>query len=170
MALDPKMVEEAVKKLEVLSTKLPKPAGDLLDDLSKKIKQPKAHIFGGALAVLALIIFYLTPNTVLFDLVGGAYPVYASLKMLSAKTFETEAALWTTYWILFTIIRSLSCILDSFLGMLPFGSLVKMVAVVYLYKGFGGEPGAKLFLEKVLEPKVFPLLQTAAAAEAPKAK
>jgi len=157
-------------QLEELMKKLPKQADTVLDDLTKKTKQPKVHIFGGGLAILSALIVFMIPQCVLFDLVAGVYPAYASLKMIAGATYSAEGDLWTTYWVLFFLIRALSPLLDIFLSFLPFYNLAKLVAMVYLYQGCGTpQPGAKLVLEKVLKPKVFPLL-TAAAAAAPAAE
>lgn len=160
--VDAKLV---MTQLEAYCDKLPKQVGAKLDDLAKQTKQPKVYIFGGILAVAAALTLYIIPHSFLFDLVGGLYPAYASLMMISGATYAAEGDLWTTYWVLFFFIRMVTPVLDIFLGMLPFSGLLKLVGLVYLYKGFGGEPGATVVLEKVLKPKVFPLL--ASSAEAP---
>lgn len=159
--------EVVIKKLEELMAKVPKQGDKVLEDVAKKAQQPKVHIFGGIVAVLAALVLYLTPQWMLFDIVAGVYPAYATVKMIATGCSSAEGQVWNIYWILYFLIRTISPVLDIFLSVLPFWGLAKLVGMVYLYQGCGTEPGAKIVLEKVLQPKVFPLLTGGASHEKP---
>eukprot|EP00928_Gymnodinium_smaydae_P007010 TRINITY_DN1250_c1_g1_i1.p1 TRINITY_DN1250_c1_g1~~TRINITY_DN1250_c1_g1_i1.p1 ORF type:complete len:159 (+),score=42.80 TRINITY_DN1250_c1_g1_i1:105-581(+) len=149
-------VKAVVAKLDEVVTRLPKPVQDQLAQLEKKTGQPKATIFGAACAVVAVLLILMIPSDFMFDVVGVAYPAYASLRMLARDSLATEGPMWITYWVVFTVIEGLSPILDTFLGILPFYAYLKLAGLVYLFSPF--TKGAELVLEKVLKPKVFPLL------------
>merc|ERR1712025_216651 len=73
---------------------------------------------GGALFGLFLV-FFLCPPQLVFSAVGVGYPTYASLKMLAEDKTE-DAAMWITYWCLFSLLKVVMNPLDFILGFLPF--------------------------------------------------
>eukprot|EP00928_Gymnodinium_smaydae_P007007 TRINITY_DN1250_c0_g1_i4.p2 TRINITY_DN1250_c0_g1~~TRINITY_DN1250_c0_g1_i4.p2 ORF type:complete len:174 (-),score=39.64 TRINITY_DN1250_c0_g1_i4:1-477(-) len=143
-------------KLDEVANRLPPPLQEKLAELEKKTGQPRAVLFGGVFAVLIFILVLMIPSDTIFDLVGVAYPAYASLRMLARDSLAEEGPMWITYWVIFTIVEALTPILDVFLGLIPFYSYIRLLALVYLFSPF--TKGAGVVLEKVLKPKVFPLL------------
>merc|ERR1712046_90097 len=117
--------------------------------------QPKGVFVGGGIALVALLVFFLTPQAFLFDVVGTVYPAYATLMVL-AQAEKADLEFWTTYWLLFSTIRVLSPFMDVVLLLLPFGSYLKLAFLVFLYNPV--TRGTDMVLDKVLRPKVFPLL------------
>merc|ERR1711865_983993 len=111
-------------------------------------------------SVLTILLLVLCPHWILLDLAGAAYPTYASLRMLADDATEKEAPRWITYWALFSVVRAFGWIAELILSFIPvIGGLafyIKIAALVYLYSPVTN--GADIVLEKVLKPKVFPLL------------
>merc|ERR1711865_660352 len=111
-------------------------------------------------SVLTILLLVLCPHWILLDLAGAAYPTYATLRMLADDATEKEAPRWITYWALFSIVKAFGWIPELILSFIPFvGALsfyIKIAALVYLYSPM--TQGAEIVLEKVLKPKVFPLL------------
>jgi receptor expression-enhancing protein 5/6 len=109
---------------------------------------------GGALFGLFLV-FFLCPPQLVFSAVGVGYPTYASLKMLAEDKTE-DAAMWITYWCLFSLLKVVMNPLDFILGFLPFYFYLKLVLLVWLFSPT--TKGAGVVYEKVVKPFVFPLL------------
>merc|ERR1711869_33992 len=90
---------------------------------------------------------------------GRAKPVvvarYASMKMLAEDTTE-DAAMWITYWCLFTSFKIVMGPLDFVLGFLPFYFYLKLALLVWLFSPT--TKGAAIVYDKVVKPFVFPLL------------
>merc|ERR1712151_1296135 len=97
------------------------------------------------------------PSGLLFDVVGSAYPLYGTLRMLAVGTTQQDAPKWITYWCLLSFIRFLTGLLDFILSMIPFHSYLVIALLIYLQSPF--TEGSTVILTKVLEPKVFPLLR-----------
>ena len=68
----------------------------------------------------------------MFSAVGVGYPTYASLKMLAEDKTE-DAAMWITYWCLFSLLKVVMNPLDFILGFLPFYFYLKLVLLVWLF-------------------------------------
>merc|ERR1719265_609729 len=102
-----------------------------------------------------LLMLFLCPPSLVFSAVGVGYPMYASLKMLAEDTTE-DAAMWITYWCLFTCFKIVMGPLDFVLGFLPFYFYLKLAMLVWLFSPTS--KGAGIVYDKVVKPYVFPLL------------
>lgn len=100
-------------------TKLPKPILAKLDDLEKTTSQPKSLIAGGAAIFGILLFLFLCPEPLVLNVVGCAYPMYASLKML-ADDAKDEMPMWIAYWVVFTSFKMIMGPLDFILKFVPF--------------------------------------------------
>ena len=74
--------------IDDMLTKLPQPAQDKLGDLEKSTGQPKSLIAGGGAVFSCLLFLFLCPPFFVFNIVGCAYPIYASLKMLAEENTD----------------------------------------------------------------------------------
>merc|ERR1712025_137193 len=72
-----------------------------LEEIEKTTGQPKSLLAGGGALFGLFLVFFLCPPQLVFSAVGVGYPTYASLLMLAEDTTE-DAAMWITYWCLFT--------------------------------------------------------------------
>merc|ERR1712167_385175 len=77
------------------------------------------------------------------------HPTYASLKMLAEDKTE-DAAMWITYWCLFSLLKVVMNPLDFILGFLPFYFYLKLVLLVWLFSPT--TKGAGVVYEKVVKP------------------
>ncbi len=131
------------------------PARKKLEEIEKTTGQPKSLLAGGGALFGLFLVFFLCPPQLVFSAVGVGYPTYASLKMLAEDKTE-DAAMWITYWCLFSLLKVVMNPLDFILGFLPFYFYLKLVLLVWLFSPT--TKGAGVVYEKVVKPFVFPLL------------
>mmetsp|Transcript_15988 Transcript_15988/g.49473 ORF Transcript_15988/g.49473 Transcript_15988/m.49473 type:complete len:157 (-) Transcript_15988:82-552(-) len=148
-------VESIKGKIDELLVKLPEPAQAKLAEIEKSTGQPKSLIAGGGAVFATLLTLFLCPAQLVFSAVGVGYPMYASMKMLAEDTTE-DAAMWITYWCLFTSFKIVMGPLDFVLGFLPFYFYLKLALLVWLFSPT--TKGAAIVYDKVVKPYVFPLL------------
>ena len=142
-------------KIDEVLVKLPEPARKKLEEIEKTTGQPKSLLAGGGALFGLFLVFFLCPPQLVFSAVGVGYPTYASLKMLADDKTE-DAAMWITYWCLFSLLKVVMNPLDFILGFLPFYFYLKLVLLVWLFSPT--TKGAGVVYEKVVKPFVFPLL------------
>ena len=142
-------------KIDEGLVKLPEPARKKLEEIEKTTGQPKSLLAGGGALFGLFLVFFLCPPQLVFSAVGVGYPTYASLKMLAEDKTE-DAAMWITYWCLFSLLKVVMNPLDFILGFLPFYFYLKLVLLVWLFSPT--TKGAGVVYEKVVKPFVFPLL------------
>ena len=142
-------------KIDEVLVKLPEPARKKLEEIEKTTGQPKSLLAGGGALFGLFLVFFLCPPQLVFSAVGVGYPTYASLKMLAEDKTE-DAAMWITYWCLFSLLKVVMNPLDFILGFLPFYFYLKLVLLVWLFSPT--TKGAGVVYEKVVKPFVFPLL------------
>ena len=153
---DKKKKNAAIKgKIDEVLVKLPEPARKKLEEIEKTTGQPKSLLAGGGALFGLFLVFFLCPPQLVFSAVGVGYPTYASLKMLAEDKTE-DAAMWITYWCLFSLLKVVMNPLDFILGFLPFYFYLKLVLLVWLFSPT--TKGAGVVYEKVVKPFVFPLL------------
>lgn len=142
-------------KIDEVLVKLPEPARKKLEEIERTTGQPKSLLAGGGALFGLFLVFFLCPPQLVFSAVGVGYPTYASLKMLAEDKTE-DAAMWITYWCLFSLLKVVMGPLDFVLGFLPFYFYLKLVLLVWLFSPT--TKGAGVVYEKVVKPFVFPLL------------
>merc|ERR1712196_707584 len=142
-------------KIDEVLVKLPEPARKKLEEIEKTTGQPKSLLAGGGALFGLFLVFFLCPPQLVFSAVGVGYPMYASMKMLAEDTTE-DAAMWITYWCLFTSFKIVMGPLDFVLGFLPFYFYLKLTLLVWLLSPT--TKGAAFVYDKAVKPYVFPLL------------
>ena len=79
------------------------------------------------------LVFFLCLPQLVFSAVGVGYlDLRWSLKMLAEDKTE-DAAMWITYWCLFSLLKVVMNPLDFILGFLPFYFYLKFVLLVWLF-------------------------------------
>jgi len=146
----------AQKVIDDACVKLPKPVKEKLGELEKASGQPKAVFIGGAAALVALIIWYLTPAELILYIVGTFYPLYATLGLLANEGKPEDMKFWLTYWAIWTMFFLFNYFFDFILSRIPLMLYINCAVLVYLY--LPATAGVNLVTQKVLKPHVFPLL------------
>lgn len=148
-------------KTEELLKKVPPPVRTNLQKIAGIVGlQEWSLAIAAPCSVIALL---LSPKSITIELVGGAYPAFAALKMLG-EAAPTDAPFWLTYWILFPLIKSSP--LDMIFSLVPFNFYLKLVLLVWLY--YPETKGASMVFQKVIKPRVLPHVLKLAAATGPK--
>lgn len=137
-------------------TKLPEQVQAKLTDLEKSTGQPKSIIAGGVAVFGVLLFLFLCPQPLVLNIVGCAFPMYASMKAL-ADDAKDELPMWITYWCVFTAFKMVMGPLDFILSFVPFYFYLKLTFLAWLF--YPGTKGANFVLEKVIKPYVFPIIK-----------
>jgi len=103
----------------------------------------------GIAGVLVLVVLFSVGGNALCNLVGFAYPIYASFKALKTKQTEDDAQ-WLTYWIVFAFFSLVESFTDFFLFWIPFYYLFKMLMLIWLY--LPQTRGADVVFKRVIDP------------------
>jgi receptor expression-enhancing protein 5/6 len=90
-----------------------------LSQLSEKIKVDKAFIAVGIALVPILLSVVLGFGHFVVDLVGFAYPLYASVKAIETQSKDDDTQ-WLTYWIIFGFFKIFEGIAEPLVSIIPF--------------------------------------------------
>lgn len=80
------------------------------------------------LGLVVFIVFYLLigyGTLLLSNLIGFAYPAYASIKAVESAGKEDDTK-WLTYWVVFSFITLIELPAEIILQWIPFYSLIKV--------------------------------------------
>jgi len=108
-------------------------------------------IVGGGLSALLLFLLAGLGAKFLTNLIGFAYPLYASFKALKTPSTEDDG-MWLTYWVVYGFFTLIESATDFFLYWIPFYHLFKLGFLIYLYapQTRGAQHIYKQFIEPVL--------------------
>ncbi|KAJ8602867.1 hypothetical protein CTAYLR_010629 [Chrysophaeum taylorii] len=149
-------IENIKGQINMMLDKLPAPVKAKLDEFEKTTSQDKALIAGGAFVFAVLLFLFLCPQPLVLNIVGCAYPIYASMKMLAEESMS-EAPMWITYWVVFTSFKMIMGPLDLILSFVPFYFYFKLTFLIYLF--YPSTKGAQKVLDMIIKVYVFPLLK-----------
>ena len=122
---------------------------------SEKTKVEKEIIFVVALAVLFLLVFFITGGDVIIDIIGFAYPFYMSLKAIETEATDDDKQ-WLTYWIVFVLFKLVENIADVLVSFIPFYFFFKVGFLVWAcHPSF---KGATLVYDLVFKSYIVPAL------------
>lgn len=131
------------------------PVNKVLVQASEKTKVDKEFIFVGALALLLLLVFFITGGDVIIDVIGFVYPFYMSLKAIETDDSEDDKQ-WLTYWIVFVLFKVLENVADVLIAFIPFYFLFKVAFLVWCcHPSF---KGATLVYDLVFKAYLVPAL------------
>lgn len=86
---------------------------------------------------------------VLSTFIGVAFPTFQSIKALESEGTDDDKQ-WLTYWAIFGLFTVVDDITHTFLGLLPFYYLAKVLFLIYLF--FPTTKGAIVIYNKVVLP------------------
>jgi len=117
--------------------------------LEEKFKVRPSHVVVSLAGVLLAFVLFGIGSNALCNLVGFAYPVYASFKAI--KTDEkADDKQWLTYWVVFALFTVIESITDFFIPWIPFYFVAKMGFLIWLY--YPTTKGAEVVFTKVIDP------------------
>jgi len=140
-------VAEAKKSIDQLDESLSKFA--VLGTLEEKTGVKRSYIVLGFVAFFFAFVLFGFGAGPLCNLVGFAYPLYASFKALqsSDKTDDTQ---WLTYWMVYGFFEMVESFTDFFLFWIPFYYLFKILFLLWCF--LPQFRGADLLYHKFIEP------------------
>lgn len=131
------------------------PINKYLVQASEQTKVEKEIIAVGAVALLFLLIFFLTGGDIIIDIIGFVYPFYMSLKAIETETADDDKQ-WLTYWIVFVLFKLTENVADVLISFIPFYFVFKVAFLVWCcHPSF---KGATLIYDLVFKAHVVPLL------------
>jgi len=113
-----------------------------------KTGQRPAHVVSALSFVAVSAVLYLSGVNALCNLIGFAYPIYASFKALKSDGQDDDTQ-WLTYWVVFgffTLIESLFAIFSKSM----FYFIFKAVFLVWAF--LPQTRGAQLVFDKLIDP------------------
>jgi len=137
-------INEQLDKVDTYLRRYPQ-----VKSIEEKTKVRPAHIALGVVALLVLFVLFGVGQNALCNLIGFAYPVYASFKAVKTDD-KADDKQWLTYWIVFGFFGLIESFTDFFLYWIPFYFLAKMAFLIWLY--YPETKGAGIVFDKVIDP------------------
>ena len=135
---------EIESKLDVELSKIPQ-----LRSLEAATGVKKTYTVAGVSALVLLFLFFNIFGQLITNLIGFAYPAYASFKAIHSSDKEDDKQ-WLTYWTVFAGFNILETFVDLILYWFPFFYLFKSVFFLWLY--LPQTQGAKMVFNQVIDP------------------
>jgi len=139
-----KKIKENLDQADTYLRKFPQ-----VKQLEEKTKVRPSHLALGVVAALVLFVLFGVGQNALCNLVGFAYPVYASFKAVKSDD-KNDDKQWLTYWIVFGFFGLIESFTDFFLYWIPFYFVAKMAFLIWLY--YPETKGAEVVFTKVIDP------------------
>ena len=100
------------------------PLGKIFSLGEKHSKVPKAYLFLGVSALLAVYLLFGPGASLLAMLIGFVYPAYRSVFAIESEETEDDTQ-WLTYWVVYGFFGLAEFFTDIFLSWIPFYYLLK---------------------------------------------
>jgi len=148
------VIDVVKNKINSILSKYPQ-FDEPLSRLAGSIGVDKPILALGIVLVPLLIIFVVGVGHFLIDIVGFAYPLYASIKAIESADKEDDTQ-WLTYWMVFALFKLIEDVADVFVSAIPFYFFIKLAFLVWCY--YPSTRGAKVIYTYVVKPHIVPYL------------
>ena len=125
--LSPERIQEHINKLDAALAQYP-----LAVELERRSNVRKSYLFVGGTALFALLVINNIMGSLLVNLVGFAYPAYASFQAIESPQKDDDVQ-WLTYWVVFSFFNVLEFFSDILLFWVPFYFVFKVIGLIYLF-------------------------------------
>ncbi|XP_027009332.1 receptor expression-enhancing protein 6-like [Tachysurus fulvidraco] len=123
---------------------------DCLTDLERRTGVKKQYIISGALCIITLYLLFGYGASLLCNLIGFAYPAYASVKAIESRNKEDDTQ-WLTYWVVYGLFSVGEFFSDIFLFWFPFYYAGKCVFLLWCMAPVSWN-GSQLIYTRVVRP------------------
>lgn len=103
-----------------------------LVQLEEQTGVKKTYIVGGVALLIFSMIFFNLAGGLLTNLIGFAYPAYASFKAIESHAKDDDTQ-WLTYWTVFGCFSIVEYFADILVYWIPFYYMLKTFTLLWLY-------------------------------------
>jgi len=126
--------------------------GNVLATLEAKTKVNREYLAYGIIGFLAFYLMVGWGNDFVCNLIGFAYPAYASVKAIETPIKDDDTK-WLMYWCAYALFGILEYFSDQLLFWIPFYTLTKCLLLIWLMVP-GKTGGTFIVYNRVLKPFV----------------
>jgi len=142
---------------KTLREDVPPQLDSLFNAIQEKTQLEREPIAMGCCALIAVYLVFGSAASLLCNLIGFAYPAYASIYAVRSQDTEDDTQ-WLIYWITFAYFSLLDFFAESVMGVLPVYWLCKAIFLIYL--AAPQTRGALKLYNSVIDPAVSKLENT----------
>ncbi|XP_074597410.1 receptor expression-enhancing protein 5-like isoform X2 [Brevipalpus obovatus] len=126
------------------------PVLNLLNSIEKITKVDKKWTIRGFLGFMAVYLIFGHAASLLSNLLGFAYPCYASLNALETVDPDDDRK-WLTYWVVFASFSLVEFFSDQIFSWFPFYYLAKVVFLVWCFLPIK-KNGSQVIYQRFIRP------------------
>ena len=120
-----------------------------VENLAKKAGVKRVYLVGGVVLFFVSFILFGFGSSALCNLVGFAYPLYASFKAINSECTDDDSQ-WLTYWVVYAFFTLVESFTDLFLYWIPLYHFIKMAFLVWCY--LPQTQGALVIFKRFIDP------------------